>query len=137
MQSVKIDGRFFSFFPLGKRAHRKAKVIIGDFVLWDVEDDEIGQRTVVIGFCHDMEEAKEKIKNYFRFSFCVASDNPGSYPWCIRELVSRKRRESIDTPSLCNETTKGRDLIAPVNLRHRHVCEECARIYRIINDAAS
>ncbi len=102
------------------------------FVLWDNSE---GEFPLAIGFAVDYNDTLRIIDDYFRYSFCKGHLDAENYPWHIRLLINGERTvfpfRLADAGSLCEKISFSNctDLIAPVDLRQKEVCEECAWLF--------
>ena len=130
-----INGREFILHATGKRIHLKSELFVGDLIYYKDPDTS---NISTLGFAYDEAHAKRIVEDYFGFSLCRRI---GFYdvfsPWCIRSLIDGKRKNMIshwgknNTASLCGRVkiNYGVDMVAPVDLDHNRMCDECAWIY--------
>ncbi len=126
-----VNGREFFLHTIGKRIYLKSELFVGDLIYYkDPDTSDIR----VLGFSYDEAHTKKIVEDYFRFSFCRDIGHDSTFlPWCIRPLVNGKRY-IIETnrkkpSSLCGKVISSIDMVAPVDLDHNRVCDECAWIY--------
>ncbi|KKM86681.1 hypothetical protein LCGC14_1276680 [marine sediment metagenome] len=131
--AITVDNRTFWLFP-------EPWPKIGFAIWW--QDPPSGGNPVMLGIADSPAHRDFLIANYFRFSFCLLIDQEGVHlstigdrqPWHIRPLVNGQRffhPNTINTESICKQVREknGIDIIAPVNLDHNNICEDCIQAY--------
>ncbi len=127
-REFEVHNKRFVMIPMSKRIFYNSRKFV-EFLVFN--DDSKSPKELFVGYASNVPHAFEIAKEFLEFTFCIHISQAEEHPWCIRELFKKGRSYPTDTPSLCGKIKikDGWDRVAPVNLEHNCVCDECAWIF--------